>query len=270
MDAPIQKPPFAWQPLTPRGVAAFARASLGRLLLVQFLFGLLAASSIAWCAHETWFPIIRQAISHLPPEGAIRVGRLDWRDASPKQLAEGRCLAFAVDLAHTGQVHSPAHVQFEFGERDVKIFSLFGFVQVFYPKDWIIAFNHTELGPWWGAWAPPILEITILSLAVVLMLSWFGLATLYFLPVWLIGFYGNRELSLRASWRLAGAALMPGCVFLSVAVLSYGLGVLDLVQLIVAWAMHFAIGWIYSVAGALSAPLHPAVSALKPNPFKAP
>ena len=36
---------FAWEPLTPRGVAAFARARLGRLLLVQFIAALLASGT---------------------------------------------------------------------------------------------------------------------------------------------------------------------------------------------------------------------------------
>ena len=45
MDAPLEKPPFAWQPITPRGVAAFARASWGRVLLAQFLCALAAAGT---------------------------------------------------------------------------------------------------------------------------------------------------------------------------------------------------------------------------------
>ena len=38
--------PFAWEPLTPYGVAAFARATPGRLLLVQLVVALLAAGVI--------------------------------------------------------------------------------------------------------------------------------------------------------------------------------------------------------------------------------
>ena len=159
MNASVEKAQFAWQPLTVRGVAAFARASLGRLLLVQFIVALLAAGTVVWFLHKAWFPTIGEAIRRLPPQGEIRSGRLDWQGATPARLAEGRFLAIAVDLDHTGEARSPAHVQVEFGRTDCKVFSLLGYVQGAYPRGWAVAFNRTELGPWWGAWAPAILAI---------------------------------------------------------------------------------------------------------------
>ena len=69
---------FAWEPLTPRGVAAFARAKLGRLLLVQFIVALLAAASVVWFLDDGCFPTISEAIQQLPADGEIRSGKLDW------------------------------------------------------------------------------------------------------------------------------------------------------------------------------------------------
>src|SRR6185295_4390797 len=109
----------AWQPLTPRGVAAFARAPMWRLWLVQFLFAAAVAATVGWFLHVNWFPIIQQAVRRLPEQGEIRAGRLDWTNASPQLLAEGRFLAVSVDLNHGGGVRSPAHVQVEFGRDDV-------------------------------------------------------------------------------------------------------------------------------------------------------
>src|SRR5687767_9056439 len=40
--------PAAWQPITFRGVAAFAGAKLGRLLLVQLIVALLTAGAVGW------------------------------------------------------------------------------------------------------------------------------------------------------------------------------------------------------------------------------
>ena len=99
------------------------------------------------------------------------------------------------------------------------------------------------------------------------MVSWAFLATLYFLPVWLIAFFANRHLSLRGSWRLAGAALMPGSFFLTTALLFYGLGVIDLVRVVVAAALHLIIGWVYLFASSLKLPPHPAEASLQKNPF---
>src|ERR1035438_8910207 len=159
MNESVEKAQFAWQPLTARGVAAFAHATLGRLLTVQFVVALLAAGTFVWFLHTAWFPQISEAIRQLPPQGDLQSGRLEWQGASPSRLAEGRFLAVIVDLDHTGEARSPAHVQVEFGRTDCMIFSLFGYVQAAYPRGWAVAFNRTELGPWWGAWAPPILAI---------------------------------------------------------------------------------------------------------------
>jgi hypothetical protein len=215
---------------------------------------------------KAWFPTIGEAIRQLPQEGEIRFGRLDWPGASPTLLAEGRFLAFVVDLDHIGAARSPAQVQVEFGREDFKIYSLFGYLQGAYPRHWVVAFNRTELVPWWGAWAPPILAILAGLVASGLMLSWACLATVYCLPVWLIGFFADRECSLGGSWRLAGAALMPGALLMCVATLMYGWGALDPVRLTVVGGVHLVVGWLYLVFSPLRLPPHQAASRTL-NPF---
>jgi len=267
MNASDDKAQLAWQPLTARGVAAFARASLGRLLLVQFIVALLAAGTVVWFLHKCWFPIIGEAIRGLPPQGEIRSGSLDWTDPSPARLADGRFLAFVVDLDHAGGARSPAHVQVEFGRADFKVYSLLGFVRGAYPRSRALAFNRTELGPWWGAWAPAILAMAAGLVVVGLMVSWACLATVYCLPAWLIGFFANRDCSLGGSWRLAGAALMPGALLICAAMVLYGWGALDLVRLAVAGAVHLVMGWVYLLVSPLCLPRHPTV-AENSNPFE--
>src|ERR1051325_2857944 len=110
----------AWQPLTPRGVAAFADAPLRRLLVVQFVFAILAAAAIVWFLTVAWFPAITSAIRQLPERGEIRAGSLDWTAESPQALADNHFLALMVDLDHTGSIRSPAHVQVEFGRREAR------------------------------------------------------------------------------------------------------------------------------------------------------
>ncbi len=99
------------------------------------------------------------------------------------------------------------------------------------------------------------------------MLIWALLATLYSVPAWLIGFFANRELSLRGSWRLAGAALMPGAIFFTMAILMYGFVALDLVQLAAAAMAHIIIGWVYVLTSSLSCPRQRGIAAEKKNPF---
>ena len=127
--------------------------------------------------------------------------------------------------------------------------------------------NRVEMGPWWGAWKPPIIWITIGTVILGAMLLWSALATIYFLPVWLIGFFANRDLDLRGSWKLAGAASMPGALLLGLAILLYTWGLLDPIRLCVAAGLSVVIGWIYCVASPLLAPMLAKEKTLKENPF---
>ena len=262
--------PRAWQPLTPRGVSAFARAPLTRLLLVQGVFAALTGAVVVWFLHVAWFPTIREAIRQLAAHGDIRAGQLNWAGASPHRLAEGGFLALTVDLNHEGRARSPAHVQVEFGRDDVRFLSLFGYTACAYPKNWIVAFNRSELEPWWGAWEPPIGWITLGLVMAGLMVSWMLLATLYSPAAWLTGFFANRNLSFGASWRIAGAALMPGALLMLVAMVLYGWGMLDLVKFGVISATHVVVGWIYLVVSPLFTPILSPRSVARENPFAVP
>ncbi|MGA2248896.1 MAG: hypothetical protein ABSH48_28415 [Verrucomicrobiota bacterium] len=239
------EPAFAWEPITPRGVAAFARASFERLFVVQAVVALLAAAAVVWTLSDGIFPTIDAAIAELPDAGEIHSGKLDWRDDSPMLLAEGRILAFSVDLEHGGALRSPADFQFEFGRDSVRVFSLFGETEVNYPPGYLIAANQTDARPVWGAWAPDILGLAAIGVFFGLLLVWAVLATLYFLPVWLVCLFSNRDLNFRASWKLAGAALMPGALLLALSLVLYELGGFDILQLCLAFGLHLIIGWIY-------------------------
>jgi len=256
----------AWEPVTPRGVAAFARATFGRLWMVQFVVAMLVACSVVWLLYTGVFPTVRAAIRRLPGAGDIRSAKLDWRGESPVLLAEGKIIAFSVDLEHVGDVRSPAHFQVEFGREDLMIRSLLGYLDLPYPDGWLIAFNRPELQPKWGAWEIPVLGLVVIATMVCLFLAWSLLATIYTLPVWLLGFFANRDLKLAPCWRLAGAALLPGAVIMAFAIFLYGLGVLDLIALTVVGIGHVVVGWIYLLASPTFIPRAPDVSTAG-NPF---
>lgn len=258
---------FASEPFTPRGVAAFAHARLRRLVLMQLIIAFIVAAVVVWCLDASIFPIVRKAIQNLPDTGEIRSGQLNWPGDSPKTLAEGRFLAFDVDLKHSGQINSTADLQIEFGKDSLWTSSLLGYVEFPYPPDQIIAFNRPELEPRWGAWAAEILFVAAVATMLGLLVSWTILATLYFLPVWVLGFFANRDLNFRQSWRLAGAALLPGALLLTAGILLYDFGLVDLVALGFIFAAHFVLGWIYLGLSLLFTPRIPAALP-KGNPFK--
>ena len=270
MDAPAQKKDFAWQPLTPEGISKFARASLGRLWVVQVVFALLVASSVIWFLQTSWFPVIAKTAHNFPEKAEVRGRKLVWTGESPVVLAENRFLAVSVDLKHSGKARSPAHVTIEVGETNIKIFSLLGYVEWNYPAGWIISLARSEAVPWFGAWSPAILAVAAGFVAGTLLFLWTILATIYFGPAWLIAFFANRQLAAGGSWRLAGAAQMPGALWLFGVVLAYGFGWFDLIGLAIGAGLHFVIGWVYLVLGLLKIPLHAEGQALKQNPFAEP
>ena len=227
MDSLADSPPTAWLPLTPSGVAAFARASSSRLWLVQILAAMLVAGTVLWVLDARWFPVVSAAVEHLPGTGAIHGGRLECDGEPVQPLAESRFIAFAIDLQHAGQARSPSQIQIEFGQTNLRVYSVFGVAEIRYPVSLAVPFNFQELKPWWGAWAPVVLAIAALGTVSALLLSWTILATVYCVVVWLLGFFLNRDLTWRGSWLLSGAALMPGALVMVAAIAGYGLGRLD-------------------------------------------
>lgn len=258
--------PTAWEPVTPRGIAAFAQARLGRLLLVQFLTALLLGGTVAWLLHHGFFPTVTSAIEQLPEQGEIRDGTLQWTNRSPQILAGGNFLSLAVDREHSGTVRSLADFQIEFGQTNVLVHSLLGYVATAYPQGWIIAFSRPELSPRWGAWRPVVLALAVAGMVGYLFASWWVLATIYCGPLWLVGLFTNHELTLRASWKLAGAGLMPGALVMWLAIVGYGLGQLNLVRLGFALALHLVVGWVF-LAGSLFYVPRLGEANLPANPF---
>jgi len=261
----LAEPTFAWEPLTPRGVAAFARASLERLFIVQGIFALIAAAAVGWLLTDGIFPTVVAAIGELPDTGQIRAGRLDWQDDSPLILGEGKILSCSVDLEHAGALRSPADFQLEFGRNSLLVISLLGEMELAYPPEYVFAANQRDLRPMWGAWSPDILGLAAVGTFVGLLLSWMVLATVYCFPVWLICFFSNRDLGLLASWKLAAAALLPGAMLFSCSLVLYEAGLLDLIQLGFAFGMHVIVGWIYLFVAPMF--LNRMVPAMKKNPF---
>jgi hypothetical protein len=257
----------AWEPLTPRGVAAFSRASGGRLFLAQLVFAAFTAVVVVWFLLTAWFPVVREAIRQLPPEGRIERGQLVWRGDTPTRLAGNEFLSLAVDVWHERGLSREAHLNVEFARTEIRCHSLLGYVEFPYPEGRRIVFNEPGLEPWWGAWQPWLLAIAAAGTMVFLLASWLALAALYAPGVWMVAFFANRHLDLAAGWKLAAAALMPGALFMTVTIAAYGFGMLDLVQLGMGFAFHLVVGWIYLAVSPSLLPRDPAAGPRAKNPF---
>jgi hypothetical protein len=255
------------EPFTPRGVAAFAGAGTRRLVLAQLIFASLAAVAVAYFFHAACAPAIQAAIDSLPANGQIQSGQLNWT-GSAQMLADGRFVAFNVDPDHSGQTLSTtADFQIEFGRSSVRVISILGYADFRYPPGETVPFNQSQLDPLWKAWRAEILFFVALVTFIILPVTWWILAVIYFLPAWLIGFLTNRNLPLQASLKLSCAALLPGALVMTAAIVLYAMGFLTLISFCFVFAAHFVLQWLYLLFGLL---FFPRASAATPkgNPFK--
>jgi hypothetical protein len=260
---------FAWQPLTPGGVAAFARASLTRLWVVQALVAGFTSGVFLWLLYETCLPVLHQALLRLPEKGQIRNQVLVLPGfPQPTLLAEGRVLAFAVDMSEQNRPGSTSDFLVEFHRNDFQVCSLLGCLALDYPRHWIVEMNRKELEPWWQAWEPACLTLLGLAVLVGLFLVWNLLGTACFLVPWLVAHFSDRTLNLRGGWRLASAAQMPGAFLLMLAMVLYGLGWVDLIRFAILILLHLLVAWFYFVAAARALP-RPGEAALRAGlPFE--
>ncbi|HYG22769.1 MAG TPA: hypothetical protein VEH04_08310 [Verrucomicrobiae bacterium] len=231
---------------------------------MQFVVALMAAWAVVWFVNSAWCPIVSRAIDRLPETGQIRGGILHSPETEPRFLAESRMLAFSLDLLHTGLARVPAHVQVEFGRRDVHFRSLLGTAFLHYRNDYTIEFNRTALEPWWGAWRPPLLWILFGSVLFGLIATWWMLALAYSIPLWIAALLRDRRMGWASSWKLASASFIPGALMMIVGIFAYGFGVISLVEFLVLQVIHWIVGWAYCIGGLLA---RPPASDVVANPF---
>jgi hypothetical protein len=250
---PLPLPP-AWQPFSARGIAAFSVAGATRLWLLELAVALIAAVTVVWFLATAWFPEVRQAIANLPDQGLILDQQLRTPLPPVTILAEGPRLGFIVDRNDLENAVASSDIRVEFHRTRLVVGSIFGSLVFAYPKGWSIQFNRTELLPTWGAWEPILLGLAALGVIAGLLLSWAILAFLYSLFARPAAYLLDRPLTWGGSWKLASAALMPGALLMSLTLLLYGLGILDVMRALIIAALHLAVGWVYVIAGTLALP----------------
>lgn len=252
-------------PFTFGGIAG-ASQTWGRLILVQGWVGAVVAAAVLWLLAYAWFPIINAAIDRLPAEGSVRDGALVWYGASVTNLANGKFLSIYINLDGRTETGSEADLQLELVRTELRMRSILGYLVLPYPPSGTLALNRVQLEPWWGAWKPAFLAAIGAATLLALVMSWSLLATVYCVPVWVIGYFADRQLNWPRAWRLAAAALLPGALLFSCALIAYSLQQINLLQLIIAWLVHFAVGWFYLLGAPFRAQRIPK-SDKKKNPF---
>ncbi len=243
-DKPLT-PHHAWQPLTPRGVAAFANATFTRLFMVQLIFAALVAVAAIWFLRAAWFPVIAEAARQLPERGAIRGGELEFGGPSPRRLAANARLAIAVDVAMSEPSGNAADIEVTFEKNGVAICGALGCGWHPYERRYIIGFNRSEAEPAWGAWQWPITALAALATIISLLVMWWALALVYLPFVKLFAFFADRRVSWSGAWRVSAAGLLPGALIVATGLLLYALGPIDLFQFALLYLLHILAGLVF-------------------------
>ena len=259
--------PFAWQPLTPRGVAAFAFANYNRIFWIQTLFALGLASTVVWFLFANWTPVIRAAVRALPDQGIIREQRLMYPPEGPEMLAKSRYLGIEVRRDEFSTTAAGADVRVEFYPNAVRVCSMFGCAARLYPPGQPVPFAQQELIPWWAAWEPVFLGIVGILVALGFLILWHAVASVVFLMVRLVAYFADRQLNLGGSWRISAAAMLPGAIVLILAIVLYGTGAIDLLHLALAAAIHWVVQATYLIWAPFRLPRMATTGTPSANPF---
>ena len=245
-DKPLT-PRHAWQPLTPRGVAAFAHATSTRLLIVQLLFAFFFAFAVLWFLRTAWLPVGLDAVQNLPETGSIQRGELNFPNPVAVRLAENPRLAVVVDATASGLLGRNADLELTFERTRWLVCGPIGCWGRGYPRDYTIGFNRGELQASWGAWGWAVTTGIVAGTIVLVLGTWWVVAILYVPLVKVFALFADRQITWLGSWRLSGAALLPGGLLLAVGILLYGFGVIDLFRLGLLYALHAIAGPVFAM-----------------------
>lgn len=267
-DKPLT-PQHAWQPFTPRGVAAFGLATTNRVLLVQCVVTALVVIALIWAVRAAWVPVIGEALQRLPETGHIRRGELIYGGTSPQRLAENSQLALIVDLDGTRAAGQVSDIEIAFEKKRVVVRGPVGAWWRDYDANYQFSFNRPELTPWWDAHRWAYLALLALAAIVSLFVMWWALALIYVPLVKFIAFFADRAVTWGGAWRLCAAALLPGACLVALDLLLYGFGVIPLFQFGLLYALHIVAGWVFVITSPFFLPKISALPDPK-NPFNAP
>jgi hypothetical protein len=267
-DRPLT-PRHAWQPLTPRGVAAFAQATTRRLVIVQFIVAAMVVASLLWFLQAAWAPVLTDAMRALPESGSIRAGELDFHGTSGTLAANAR-LGFSVEASPelTPNVRV-ADLEVWFGKTGVALCGALGCRRWNYPANYTFGFNRSEAQAAWGAWRWAIITVVSAGTFVSLLLMWWLLSVIYVPLVKMLALFTDRQITWAGSWRLACAALLPGALLVAASLVLYGAGLVDLFRFALLQALHLLAGLVFVVTSPF---FLPSAVAGKPggNPFGSP
>jgi hypothetical protein len=259
--------PVPGQPFTVGGVAGFAHARIGRLLLASMIFGVLTGLAVMFLGARGWAPALDEVVAALPETGAIQNGSLRWPERSGRLLGANRFLSLEVVLNDAPRESASADLSIEVHPTYFLFRSVLGAMTLPYPAMFNLALDRPTAVPAWGAWRMPALVALVPMTAVLLIVTWSALAIPYTLFALPIGALFRRDLSFRSAWKLCVAAQLPGSLLMTFALALYASGQVSVLFVIIMLVAHFIPTVLYILCAPLLAPKRAPIGPPGKNPF---
>lgn len=257
--------PVAWNPFTPGGVASYAIAPLGNLLSTQFVAAFLLWITAMFYLSQSWVPAIDSMIGQIPIGTRIQNGRLFIPSHEPIIFSDNRLVGIV--WAKEDAPGPTSDIEVRLMPNEFRVATMIGYLPLPYPHHEDQTVDKDALSPRWGAWRPAIIPLVAGLFTLFIWGAWAALAAIYAWPIRVAIFFRDKLTSPLGSWKLCSAALMPGAFLLTAALLFYTLGRIPVAGLIIAFAAHFVLGWVFVFFGAVALPLIPEAEREQGNPF---
>lgn len=257
----------AWQPFTGNGVSRFADASVSRALGFLGGFALTTALVLGWALHTTWWPVMDQAVREFPEDGPALVrGRFQWPETTPRLLADSPHLGVAVRPDDSEPLGRTADLQLELLPGTLRLAGIAGFVDLPWPATATLPLGRLQAQAAWEAWRRPVFTALILTAAAAMTVVWSLLALVLTLPLRLVAFVLQKQITLGGCWRLSAAASMSGSLVLNLGIGSYVMRWLPWPALAAVVVIHLLVSALLLSWGLGSRPKKNR-AASSPNPF---
>jgi hypothetical protein len=257
----------AWQPFTGNGVSRFADASFGRALGFLGGFALSTALVLGWALYTSWWPVLDQAVREFPEDGPALVrGRFHWPETAPRLLADSPHLGVAVRPDDSEPPGRTADLQLELLPGALRLAGIAGFVDLPWPATDTVPLGRLQARAAWEAWRRPVFASVIIAAAAAMTVVWSLLALALVLPLRLVAFVLQKQISLGGCWRLSAAASMSGSLVLNLGIGGYLMRWLPWPALAAVVVIHLLVSALFLSWGLVSRPKKSRIAS-PPNPF---
>lgn len=236
-------------PLTGGGISKLAHAPISRLIFFQLITALIAGACVALALRQAWFPVVEAAVEQLPREAALQDGRLYWPDSVPRRLAQNSALEIVVQprTERFSTLGQTSDLQLELRLDHWRLNGILGGLLFLYPPSGLIPLDRQNTSAAWGAWKDIGTLLTAVLLSSSLVITWWALAWVYTIPVWLLGRFFERFFSPIIALKLSAGSLIPGALFASVGFVAYGFDQILLPGLILIQLAHIVVAWLFII-----------------------